>query len=722
MLRSHGIEICRLANWGIYKSIVATKISYSYCTYTKMSNLADVKPTVCKLEIKPHWDALTDKERLYAHHLSRASHWGTRTVLRQVSPESENIFDLILAVHNAVNGDYDALVAKADVSSDVVEQYLAYSTQFLGNLGNYKSFGDSKFVPRIAEGDFAKIASVDSKSTQLFNDIRTALFSVEPPASTLLGYPSKGHVTAYYGGDGITEEEIKQINLFTSSKGLLPENSRLFKTGPKEFVFKIASALSCPNGEFEDSYQLPNGLGTLKLEYGDSSKEFTHIAEEMKSAIAYTANEHQKKTIEAYYLSFYNGSMEQHKESQRNWVLDKGPKVESNIGFIETYRDPAGIRGEWEGLVATVNQEQTKKFGVLVSQAGQFIDRLPWPKDFEKSLFSPPDYTSLEVLTFAGSGIPAGINIPNYDDIRTTIGFKNVSLGNILSAKAPDEKITFLGPEDAVMYEKLRGPAFEVQVGIHELLGHGSGKLLTELPDGTFNFNKENPPMNPLTNEPVKTYYKKDQTWSGLFGPVAGSYEECRAESVAMYLCPDKNLLKIFGHTESSTETGTYSEIPYISYLMMARAGLVGLEFWDPNTGKWGQPHMQARYAITNVFLRAGQDFLKFDYTKEDYSDLVVKLDASKIESVGHKAVGEFLQKLHIYKMTGDVENGVKFYNEITTVTPEMAKFRDIVLANKLPRKQFVQPNTVLNDGKAELVEYDPTFNGMIQSFIDRRV
>ena len=100
--------------------------------------LADSPPTICKLEIKPHFEALTKEEKLYAHHISRASFHGTRIILRQVSPESEGIYDLILQAYNACNGDWANLGTKTGVSEQNVQYWKEYAAQFLGNLGNYK--------------------------------------------------------------------------------------------------------------------------------------------------------------------------------------------------------------------------------------------------------------------------------------------------------------------------------------------------------------------------------------------------------------------------------------------------------------------------------------------------------------------------------------------------------------------------------------------------------
>lgn len=222
------------------------------------------------------------------------------------------------------------------------------------------------------------------------------------------------------------------------------------------------------------------------------------------------------------------------------------------------------------------------------------IPKLPWPSSFEKDIFTPPDFSSLEVLSFASSGIPAGINLPNHDDIRQEVGFKNVSLGNVLSAKAPNEPIPFIHESDISLYQNNRDEAFEVQVGIHELLGHGTGKLLQETKPGDYNFDIKNPPVDPTTGQPCKTYYRPSQTWGSVFGQISSSYEECRAECVAMVLSCEPEILQLFGlgggNLDADSKAG---DVLYASYLSMARAGIMSLEFWDPKSRKWGQAHMQ---------------------------------------------------------------------------------------------------------------------------------
>jgi len=112
------------------------------------------------------------------------------------------------------------------------------------------------------------------------------------------------------------------------------------------------------------------------------------------------------------------------------------------------------------------------------------------------------------------------------------------------------------------------------------------------------------------------------------------------------------------------------------------------------------------------------------DYKNDDITDLTIKLNRSKITTIGRKAVEDYLQRLHIYKATADFKAGSEYFAQMTHVDDEFwgKKVRDEVLRVKQPRKIFVQANTYLRDGKVELVEYEPTLEGMIKSCAERDV
>ena len=51
-----------------------------------------------------------------------------------------------------------------------------------------------------------------------------------------------------------------------------------------------------------------------------------------------------------------------------------------------------------------MNKELSAKYEVLVDSAPTIIKDLPWGADFEVDVFRKPDFTALEVLTFATGG------------------------------------------------------------------------------------------------------------------------------------------------------------------------------------------------------------------------------------------------------------------------------------------------------------------------------
>lgn len=119
--------------------------------------------------------------------------------------------------------------------------------------------------------------------------------------------------------------------------------------------------------------------------------------------------------------------------------------------------------------------------------------------------------------------------------------------------------------------------------------------------------------------------------------------------------------------------------------------------------------------------LAAGNNFLTVHHDVNN-DRLVVSMDRQKIKTVGRPAIAKLLLHLHIYRCTADVEACRVFYEDLTRVEGTFCQWRSIVIASQEPRQIFVQPNTFLIDGKVVLKEYEPTVEGMLQSWAARDV
>lgn len=59
-------------------------------------------------------------------------------------------------------------------------------------------------------------------------------------------------------------------------------------------------------------------------------------------------------------------------------------------------------------------------------------------------------------------------------------------------------------------------------------------------------------PIRPLSEKAVSLHYLPGQTWTSVFGKLVGTVEEFRAILVSEYFMDNKELLRIFGYTDTS--------------------------------------------------------------------------------------------------------------------------------------------------------------------------
>uniref|UniRef100_A0A1B6CRG2 Dipeptidyl peptidase 3 n=1 Tax=Clastoptera arizonana TaxID=38151 RepID=A0A1B6CRG2_9HEMI len=208
---------------------------------------------IVDLECETAFNALTDKEKLYAHYLSQAAWAGSFITALQTSPESPLILELLLRVVSTQSIEDFKKSALNVVSESDFTAFLVYTSGIFANCGNYKGFGDIKIVPNLTEDAFSKILKVsEAYKTKpgpidlAWNACKTSMYSLKENEK-YLGFWNKG-VTTYFSSN-CTEEDSVIVNAYLKKINMEAYNCRTFKTpnsgdGKKTYEIKLASVLN----------------------------------------------------------------------------------------------------------------------------------------------------------------------------------------------------------------------------------------------------------------------------------------------------------------------------------------------------------------------------------------------------------------------------------------------------------------------------------------------
>jgi dipeptidyl-peptidase III len=221
---------------------------------------------------------------------------------------------------------------------------------------------------------------------------------------------------------------------------------------------------------------------------GRYDREIRAIVGHLEAAIPY-ATPPMAGALRALMRFYETGRTEDRIAYDVAWVNDRDSPVDTINGFVEVYMDARGMKGAWEGLVYYVNREKTAGIRRLAAEAQWFEDRMPWAPEFCKQGVRGITANAIDVVVESGESgpiTPVGINLPNDQAIREHHGSKSVSLSNVNVAydksTLPEFRREFAwSDEEAVRAEKWSSLASELTTDLHEVIGHGSGRVSARL-------------------------------------------------------------------------------------------------------------------------------------------------------------------------------------------------------------------------------------------------
>jgi len=374
-----------------------------------------------------------------------------------------------------------------------------------------------------------------------------------------------------------------------------PLNSRLVYTG-EEFV--------------EEVYRIGGRYGA----------QIQAIVGHLEAAIPY-ATESMAKALRALIAFYHTGESSDREAYDIAWVQDKASTVDTINGFVEMYMDARSSKGAWEGIVFYVNPDKTHQIRTIADHAQWFEDRMPWDPKYRKEGVHGVTARAIDVVIETGEAgpiTPLGINLPNDQAIRERYGSKSVLLSNVSEAyeksTLPEFRTEFSWTAEEAARGKEWGPfAGELTTNLHEVIGHGSGKVAERL--------------NGNPQAALKEQFS--------------AIEESRADLVALYFLPDPELVAL-----GLVDADAHADIVRAEYEGYTRNALVQLRRVRQGT-HIEEDHMRNRQMIVHWLMAHTK---AIDVRRRDGKTFYVMTDAAAFRD----GVGRLLAEVQRIKGEGD--------------------------------------------------------------------
>jgi dipeptidyl-peptidase-3 len=416
------------------------------------------------------FDSLTPDQRMDAYWLSRAAIAVDPIAYDQNSADGLREKHLLESILTHANG-IDPAVAK---------KIAEYTMLFWGNKGNHDANTAVKFLPEFTPDELRAAAEQASKNgahlgtpTMLareLQDLNKTIFDASYQPKLVQKNPPNGQDILEASGenlyDGVT---MKDLAGFTEHYAL---NSRLEKVDGKlvEDVYRAGT---------------PEGV-TPVIPPGKYARELSLAIRDLQQAVKY-APPSQQKVINDLIRYYQTGERADWIRTGIDWVKDKSNPDFSN-GFVEVYKDPRGQKGAIQGFVSIVDASMNKLTTGFGANLGYFEQHAPWDEKYKNTSPTPPFVNAVEMLAeTADFGVSTiGDNLPNEDEIHEKYGSKSFiitgsirALNSAIGNSVSDEFFSTQEERDrAHQYGDL---AENLETAMHEVIGHGSGKVTAKV-------------------------------------------------------------------------------------------------------------------------------------------------------------------------------------------------------------------------------------------------